>query len=117
MVFTADYSAEMLASARESAELYRAGFVTVQGIEELFRYLNQGKDRKQSPIEHLALFSHGVPQRIAFGHELADALVDLGEQIAARRIQRVVEIEDPGVVGHRSTVPLNPLPAEAGRGV
>jgi len=71
-VFTADYSAEMLASARESAELYRAGFVTVQGIEELFRYLNQGKDRKQSPIEHLALFSHGVPQRIAFGHELAD---------------------------------------------
>ncbi|WBG62972.1 hypothetical protein ELR50_08780 [Pseudomonas citronellolis] len=71
-MFTADYSAEMLASARESAELYRAGFVTVQGIEELFRYLNQGKDRKQSPIEHLALFSHGVPQRIAFGHELAD---------------------------------------------
>ncbi|WBG65473.1 hypothetical protein ELR50_22225 [Pseudomonas citronellolis] len=72
VVFTAGYSAEMLASARESAELYRADFVTVQGIEELFRYLNQGKDRKQSPIEHLALFSHGVPQRIAFGHELAD---------------------------------------------
>ncbi|MDF3845864.1 hypothetical protein P3W55_29505 [Pseudomonas citronellolis] len=72
MVFTAGYSADMLASARESAELYRANFVTVQGIEEVFRYLNQGKDRKQSPIEHLALFSHGVPQRIAFGHELAD---------------------------------------------
>jgi hypothetical protein len=72
VVFTAGYSAEMLASAKESAELYRADFVTVQGIEELFRYLNQGKDRKQSPIEHLALFSHGVPQRIAFGHELAD---------------------------------------------
>ena len=72
MVFTAGYSAEMLASAKESAELYRADFVTVQGIEELFRYLNQDKDRKQSPIEHLALFSHGVPQRIAFGNELAD---------------------------------------------
>jgi len=72
VVFTADYRAEMLASARESAELYQADFVTVQGVEELFRYLNQGKDRKQSPIEHLALFSHGVPQRIAFGHELAD---------------------------------------------
>lgn len=72
VVFTAGYSAEMLASARESAELYQADFVTVQSVEELFRYLNQGKDRKQSPIEHLALFSHGVPQRIAFGHELAD---------------------------------------------
>ncbi|WMJ01470.1 PAAR domain-containing protein [Pseudomonas chlororaphis subsp. aurantiaca] len=71
MVFTPSYSETMLSAARESADAYGAGFIGVANVQELIDYLNQGKDRKQSPIEHLSLFSHGVPHRIAFGYQLA----------------------------------------------
>ncbi|MGN7744120.1 PAAR domain-containing protein [Pseudomonas sp. 22526] len=71
VVFTPSYSEAMLSAARGSAKGYGAGVVTVTNAQELIDYLNQGKDRKQSPIEHLSLFSHGVPHRIAFGYQLA----------------------------------------------
>lgn len=71
MVFTPSYSEAMLSAARGSADGYGAGFIGVANVQELIDYLNQGKDRKQSPIEHLSLFSHGVPHRIAFGYQLA----------------------------------------------
>ncbi|WDG55354.1 PAAR domain-containing protein [Pseudomonas chlororaphis] len=71
VVFTPSYSEAMLSAARGSADGYGAGFIGVANVQELIDYLNQGKDRKQSPIEHLSLFSHGVPHRIAFGYQLA----------------------------------------------
>ncbi|AZC48369.1 MULTISPECIES: PAAR domain-containing protein [Pseudomonas] len=71
VIFTPSYSEAMLSAARGSAKGYGAGVVTVTDAQELIDYLNQGKDRKQSPIEHLSLFSHGVPHRIAFGYQLA----------------------------------------------
>jgi hypothetical protein len=61
----------MLSAARASAENYGAGFVEVTTAEELIDYLNQGKNRDRSPIEHLCLFSHGIPHQVAFGYELA----------------------------------------------
>ncbi|HBP1922096.1 PAAR domain-containing protein [Pseudomonas aeruginosa] len=72
VVFTPSYNAAMLGAARKSAEAYNAGFVEVTNVQELIDYLNQGKDRQQSPIEHLSLFSHGIPHRIAFGYQLAN---------------------------------------------
>ncbi len=72
IVFTPSYSTEMLSAARNSAKTYGAGYVSVANAKELIDYLNRGKDRKQSPIEHLSLFSHGVPQRIAFGYQLVE---------------------------------------------
>lgn len=72
IVFTLAYSDVMLNAARSSAEAYDANFVSVANLQELIDYLNQGKDRKQSPIEHLSLFSHGIPHRIAFGYQLND---------------------------------------------
>lgn len=73
VVFTPAYNATMLNAARASAETYDANFVEVASAQALIDYLNRGKDRKQSPIEHLSVFSHGVPQRIAFGYELDEA--------------------------------------------
>ncbi|MDZ5604796.1 PAAR domain-containing protein [Pseudomonas sp. RP23018S] len=72
VVFTPGYTAQMLEAARVSARGYGAQVVEVAGVEELIDYLNHGKDRRQSPIEHLSLFSHGVPHRIAFGYQLAE---------------------------------------------
>ncbi|MBX8541242.1 PAAR domain-containing protein [Pseudomonas cichorii] len=72
VVFTPSYSTEMLSAARNSAKAYGAGYVSVANAKELIEYLNRGKDRNQSPIEHLSLFSHGVPQRIAFGYQLVE---------------------------------------------
>ncbi|MFS2157495.1 PAAR domain-containing protein [Pseudomonas sp. Pseusp122] len=72
VVFAPSYNDAMLSAARASADHYDAAFITVGNAQELIHYLNQGKDRKQSPIEHLSLFSHGVPQRIAFGYQLAE---------------------------------------------
>ncbi|TRO24308.1 hypothetical protein EQ826_17560 [Ectopseudomonas mendocina] len=72
VVFTPSYSHLMLNAARRSAEAYGATFVGVANIEEFIDYLNQGKDRKLSPIEHLSLFSHGIPHQIAFGYQLAE---------------------------------------------
>lgn len=71
VVFTPSYNPAMLSAARNSAKAYGAGFVEVTKAQELIDYLNRGKDRQQSPIEHLSLFSHGVPHRIAFGYQLA----------------------------------------------
>ncbi|WP_371369025.1 PAAR domain-containing protein [Pseudomonas sp. QL9] len=71
VVFTPSYNEAMLNAARGSAEAYGAGFVSVSNVQELIDYLNRGKDREQSPIEHLSFFSHGVPHRIAFGYQLA----------------------------------------------
>jgi len=73
VVFTPAYNAAMLNAARASAENYDADMVEVSSAQALIEYLNRGKDRKQSPIEHLSVFSHGVPQRIAFGYELDEA--------------------------------------------
>jgi uncharacterized Zn-binding protein involved in type VI secretion len=73
IVFTPDYSSEMLNAARESAQAYDAGYVEVANVQVLFDYLNQGQDRKQSPIGHLSLFSHGVPQSVAFGYQLPES--------------------------------------------
>jgi uncharacterized Zn-binding protein involved in type VI secretion len=71
VVFTPAYNDAMLSAARASAENYGAGFVEVTTAEELIDYLNQGKNRERSPIEHLCLFSHGIPHQVAFGYELA----------------------------------------------
>ncbi|MFN9529489.1 MAG: PAAR domain-containing protein [Pseudomonadaceae bacterium] len=72
VVFTPSYNAAMLGAARKSARAYGADLVEVTNAQELIDYLNRGKDRKQSPIEHLSLFSHGVPHRVAFGYQLAN---------------------------------------------
>jgi hypothetical protein len=72
-VFTPGYSEAMLNAARASAQGYGADFVALADVRELIDYLNGGKDREQFPIEHLSLFSHGVPQQVAFGYELARA--------------------------------------------
>ena len=72
VMFTPAYSVDMLDAARKSAKAYGATFVTVANVQELITYLNTGHDRQQSPIEHLSLYSHGVPQRVAFGYELAE---------------------------------------------
>lgn len=72
LVFTPSYTPAMLSAARKSVNAYGAGFVEVSNVQELIDYLNKGKDRKLSPVEHLSLFSHGVPQRIAFGYQLAN---------------------------------------------
>ncbi|EXF45309.1 PAAR motif-containing protein [Pseudomonas sp. BAY1663] len=71
VVFTPSYTDAMLSAARSSAKAYGAELVSVTNANELIDYLNKGKDRQQSPIEHLSLFSHGVPHRIAFGYQLA----------------------------------------------
>lgn len=68
VVFTPLYNEAMLSAARSSADSYGADFITVTTVKELIAYLNSGKDRAQAPIEHLSFFSHGVPQRIAFGY-------------------------------------------------
>lgn len=72
VLFTSSYNDAMLSAARSSTEAYGADLVSVSSVKELINYLNSGKDRKQSPIEHLSLFSHGVPQQIAFGYELEE---------------------------------------------
>lgn len=72
VVFTPAYSPAMLSAARSSAEAYGANFVSVANVQELIDYLNRGKDRKHSPIAHLSLFSHGLPQQVEFGYELAE---------------------------------------------
>lgn len=74
VLFTPSYSDEMLDAARKSADAYGARVVRVTSAGALIDYLNHGKDRKRSPIERLSLFSHGVPQRIAFGYQLRDDL-------------------------------------------
>tara|TARA_R110001599_G_scaffold229825_1_gene429046 strand:- start:725 stop:1966 length:1242 start_codon:yes stop_codon:yes gene_type:complete len=72
VVFTPEYTEPMLSAARRSAQMFGAGFVTVATTQELIEYLNRGKDRQQSPIEQLSLFSHGVPQHVEFGYELPE---------------------------------------------
>lgn len=70
MIFTPAYNKEMLNAARGSADLYGADVVEISTTQELIDYLNHGKDRGQSPIEQLSIFSHGVPRTIAFGYQL-----------------------------------------------
>lgn len=70
VVFTPSYSEEMLNAARGSADAYGAGIVEITTTQELIDYLNHGKDRQQSPIDQLSIFSHGVPQQLAFGYQL-----------------------------------------------
>ena len=74
VIFTPFYTDDMLSAARESAQEYGSGLVTVTDVGGLINYLNTGKDRNQSPIEHLALFSHGVPQSVAFGFQLSGGI-------------------------------------------
>jgi len=71
VLFTPAYNDTMLSAARSSAEAYGASVITVTNASELINYLNNGKDRSQSPIEQLSLFSHGVPQRVAFGYHIS----------------------------------------------
>ncbi|MGE8408942.1 MAG: PAAR domain-containing protein [Pseudomonas sp.] len=70
VIFTPAYNKEMLNAARGSADLYGADVVEISTTQELIDYLNHGKDRGQSPIEQLSIFSHGVPRTIAFGYQL-----------------------------------------------
>ncbi|WP_443190449.1 hypothetical protein [Pseudomonas indica] len=72
VLFTPSYNDAMLNAARDSAKAYGAALVEVTSAQALIDYLNQGKDRKRSLIEHLSLFSHGVPQRVAFGYQLTE---------------------------------------------
>lgn len=72
VLFTPAYNDKMLDAARNSANFYGADLIRVTAAEALIHYLNHGKDRRQSPIERLSLFSHGVPHRIAFGYQLGD---------------------------------------------
>lgn len=59
------YTQAMLDAARESAELYGAGFITVETADSLIEYLNTGKDRAIAPIANLSIYAHGVPFKIA----------------------------------------------------
>jgi hypothetical protein len=98
VVFTPAYSHAMLDKARESAQIYGADFVSVTNAQAFIDYLNKGKDRQQSPIEHLSLFSHGVPQQVAFGYQLTEAAqlslsVENYEQISADAFSRSALIE------------------------
>ncbi|QXH49671.1 PAAR domain-containing protein [Pseudomonas fakonensis] len=82
VVFTPGYNANMLNAAQASAILYEAELIKVSNVQELVTYLNTGKDRSTSPIGHLSMFSHGVPQRIAFGYELPeDQQLSLGVDV------------------------------------
>jgi len=72
VVFTPSYSKEMLSAARDSANVYGANIVEIATSQQLIDYLNHGKEREHSPIERLSLFSHGVPQQIAFGYQLSE---------------------------------------------
>lgn len=73
IVFTPEYTEVMLKAARDSADFYEAEVVTIATAQELIDYVNSGKDRAKSPVEHLSLFSHGVPLEIAFGYALPQA--------------------------------------------
>jgi len=82
VVFTPGYNANMLDAAQASATLYEAELVKVSSVQALIDYLNTGKDRSTSPVGHLSMFSHGVPQRIAFGYELPeDQQLSLGVDV------------------------------------
>lgn len=70
VVFTPDYNKAMLDAARDSAEAYAAEMVEISTTQELIDYINHGRNRQRSPIRQLSLFSHGVPQQIAFGYQL-----------------------------------------------
>ncbi|WP_095157853.1 PAAR domain-containing protein [Pseudomonas sp. Irchel 3E13] len=70
VVFTPSYNEDMLIEARGSADVYGADIVEITTTQEFIDYLNHGKERRQSPIEQLSIFSHGVPQQIAFGYQL-----------------------------------------------
>jgi uncharacterized Zn-binding protein involved in type VI secretion len=72
VVFTPTYNDAMLEAARDSADAYGATLIGVTCAQGLIDYLNQGHDRERSPIQQLSLFSHGVPQRIAFGYQLPE---------------------------------------------
>lgn len=63
------YTQAMLDAARESAELYGAGFITVETADSLIEYLNTGKDRAIASIANLSIYAHGVPFKIALGYE------------------------------------------------
>ncbi|MFK3772109.1 PAAR domain-containing protein [Pseudomonas sp. NPDC089406] len=98
VVFTPSYNEQMLRAARESAVAYKAEYVEVATAQALIDYLNEGKDRTQFPIEQLALFSHGVPQQVAFGYQLASdfdmALTMLNyEQISPQAFTRKAQID------------------------
>ncbi|WP_369987085.1 PAAR domain-containing protein [Pseudomonas xanthosomatis] len=72
VVFTPGYNETMLQAAQDSATLYEAELVKVSTVQELIDYVNKGKNRNTSPVGHLSMFSHGVPQRIAFGYQLPE---------------------------------------------
>ncbi|WP_225935832.1 hypothetical protein [Pseudomonas fakonensis] len=82
--------------------------------QELVDYLNRGKDRTESPIEHLSLFSHGVPHRIAFGYQLTSdhnmALNVLNyEQISPQAFARSAQVDSYACrtgMGNRSEFPI-----------
>lgn len=63
------YTQAMHDAARESAELYGAAFMLIESTDALIEYINTGKDRTQSPIANLSIYSHGVPFKIALGYE------------------------------------------------
>lgn len=70
VLFTPDYNEDMLGAARDSVGAYAASMVEITTTQELIDYINHGRDRQRSPIQQLPLFSHGVPQQIAFGYQL-----------------------------------------------
>ncbi|WP_369989440.1 hypothetical protein [Pseudomonas xanthosomatis] len=70
----------------------------VTTLQELVDYLNRGKDRTEPPIEHLSLFSQGVPQVIAFGYQLtSDHNMTLNvlnyEQISPQAFARSAQVD------------------------
>lgn len=87
IVFTPAYKAKQLDAARGSALHFGVEYREVSTAKELIAYLNSGVDRKRHPIEHLAIFSHGVPHKIAFGYELPDSLVMQLDMMNHRSIQ------------------------------
>ncbi|QXH47497.1 PAAR domain-containing protein [Pseudomonas xanthosomatis] len=114
IVFTPSYNEKMLYAAGESADAYGAELVKVNTFQELVDYLNRGKDRTESPIEHLSLFSHGVPHRIAFGYQLTSdynmALNVLNyEQISPQAFAPSAQIDSYACrtgMGNRSEFPI-----------
>ncbi|MCU1722963.1 hypothetical protein [Pseudomonas sp. 5P_5.1_Bac1] len=60
VVFTPSYNEDMLIEARGSADVYGADIVEITTTQEFIDYLNHGKERRQSPIEHSIWRAGGV---------------------------------------------------------
>jgi hypothetical protein len=73
--------------------------IVEEGLRAHLVHLHKATERRAELAVVALLQMARVRERHAeeVGDELAHLLVDLGEEIALRRIERVVEVEDPGL--------------------